>query len=335
MALLSWSSLKRGAAAVAALALAAGLAACSETGGRPRGGEGPGGTAGGVDTPRLTVAMVTHGAPGDTFWDLVRRGAEDAAKKNNIELRYSADPQSPNQSNLVDNAVDSRVDGIAITMPNAAALAPAARRADEAGIPVVGLNSGMEEWQDAGMSAFFGQDESVAGRAAGEELAERGAGRVLCVIHEQGNDAQEERCRGVAEGAAGAEVETLYVNGMELAAAQATMEAKLQEDDAIDAIMALTAPVAMRAVAAASGSEVAVATFDTDAELAGAIEAGDVAFAVDQQPYLQGYLAVDAIWLAHRNGSAPGGGRPVYTGPSIVDETNVDDILEAAREGLR
>ena len=157
-------------AAVSALCLvAAVLGGCSSTGGAPRSEDG-GATAGGVDTPRYVVAMVTHGAPGDTYWDLVRKGAEDAANKDNIELRYSSDPQAPNQANLVRSAIDANVDGIAVTLPNAEAIGPAARDAVERGIPVVGLNAGMDVYQDYGLSGFFGQDETVAGRAAGERL---------------------------------------------------------------------------------------------------------------------------------------------------------------------
>ena len=93
----------------------------------------------------------------------------------------------------------------------------------------------------------------------------------------------------------------------------------------------------MRAVESVnqSGAQAQVSTFDTNAELVGAIADGRVAWAVDQQPYLQGYLAVDALWLAHRNGATLGGGRPVYTGPSFVDHTNVDTIEEAAKAGMR
>mgnify|MGYP001759279740 FL=1 len=84
-----------------------------------------------------------------------------------------------------------------------------------------------------------------------------------------------------------------------------------------------------------SGSEAQVATFDTNAELVDAIADGRVAFAVDQQPYLQGYLAVDSLWIAKRNGGTLGGGRPVYTGPSFVDKSNVDKVAEAAKAGMR
>lgn len=289
-----------------------------------------------MDTDRAVVAMVSHGAPGDTFWDLVRKGAEDAAKKDNIELRYSSDPQAPNQANLVQSAIDSGVDGIAVTLPNAQAIGPAAKAAVDAGIPVVGLNAGMNDYQDYGLSGFFGQDEKVAGTLAGERLKEEGAKKVLCVIHEQGNSSQEARCQGVKEGA-GANVENLYVNGQDLTSVTSTIQAKLAQDPSVDYVMSLVAPVGLAAVNSVkdAGSQAKVATFDTNAELVEAIKDGRIRFAVDQQPYVQGYMAVDSLWLAMRNGSTIGGGRPVYTGPAFVDKGNVDKIEEAAKARLR
>lgn len=289
-----------------------------------------------MDTPRYTVAMITHGAPGDTFWDLVRKGAEDAARKNNIELRYSSDPEAPNQANLVQNAIDSRVDGIAVTLPNADAIGPVARKAADKKIPIVALNAGMDAYQKYNISAFFGQEEKVAGTLAGERLAKDDARHALCVIHEQGNSSQEARCAGVKQGMGG-NVETLYVNGKDLTSVQSTVQAKLSQDKSIDWVMGLQAPVAMTSAEAVknAGSAAKVATFDTNAQLVDAISSGAIAWAVDQQPYMQGYLAVDSIWLAHRNGSTMGGGRPVYTGPSFVDSSNVEAISEAAKAGLR
>lgn len=309
---------------------------CSATGGAPR-NDGTGATAGGVDTPRYVVAMVTHGAPGDTFWDLVRKGAEDAAKKDNIELRYSSDPQAPNQANLVRTAVDSKVDGIAVTMPNAKAIGPAAQNAVDAGIPTVGLNAGMDSYRDYGMSGFFGQDETVAGEKAGERLKDEGKQKVLCVIHEQGNSSQEARCDGVKKGLAGGTVELVYVNGQDLTSVQSTLASKLSQDSSFDTVFALQAPVAMRAAESVgqSGSSAQVVTFDTNAELVDAIADGRIAWAVDQQPYLQGYLAVDSLWVAKRNGGTLGGGQAVFTGPSFVDKSNVEQISEAAKAGLR
>lgn len=281
--------------------------------------------------------MVSHGAPGDTFWDLVRAGAEDAARKNNIELRYSSSPQAPEQANFIQNAIDSKVDGLAITMPTPEALGPAARRAVDAGIPTVALNAGMGQYQDFGISAFYGQDEAIAGKAAGERILEAQGKRVLCIIHEQGNASQETRCSGVRDGASGAHVELLYVNGMDLTAVQSTVQAKLAEDRNVDWIMGLNAAVTLAAVkgAQAASSQAKIGSFDTNSEMVDAIADGRVQWAVDQQPYLQGYLAIDSMWLAKRNGSVIGGGQPVMTGPSFVDQSNVDQVAEYAKERLR
>lgn len=324
----------KAAAAAAAVTV---LAACSSTGGAPTDNNAGGETAGGVDTPRYVVSFVTHGAPGDTYWDLVRKGAEEAAAKNNIELRYASDPQAPNQANLVQSAIDSGVDGIAVTIPNAQAIGPTAQKAVDAGIPTVGLNAGMNEYQDFGLSGFFGQDESVAGTRAGERLKEEGAQKVLCVIHEAGNSSQEARCDGVEAGLGAGTVERIQVNGQDLTSAQATMQSKLSQDPSIDTVLGLQAPVAMRAIDAVkdAGSDAQIVTFDTNAELVDAIADGRIKWAVDQQPYLQGYLAVDALWVAKRNGGTFGGGQPVFTGPSFVDASNVAEVSEAAKAGLR
>ncbi|MGN0096703.1 MAG: substrate-binding domain-containing protein [Corynebacterium sp.] len=325
-------------AAVTAVGLTTALAAagCSATGGAPRASDGEGG-GGTVDTPRYVVSMISHGAPGDTFWDLVRKGAEDAARKDNIELRYSSDPQAPNQASLVQSAIDSDVDGIAVTMPNANAIGPAAQRAVDADIPVVGLNAGMEDYEDYGLTGFFGQEEGVAGEKAGERLQEEGAKKALCVIHEQGNSSQEARCDGIRKGLTGGSVEILYVNGQDLTSVKSTVQSKLVQDSSIDWVMGLVTPVSLVVADAAesTGADVNIGTFDTNAELVPAIQNGRISFAVDQQPYLQGYMAVDALWLAKRNGTTVGGGRPVYTGPSFVDGSNIDTIADAAKEGLR
>src|SRR4029079_4804013 len=191
-------------AACAALLVA--LTACSSTGGKPRTtGDGMG--SGQADTPRFTVAMVTHGPPGDTFWDLIRKGAETAAKKDNIELKYSAELQGPDQANLVQNAVDSKVNAIAVTLARPEALKAAVQSATAAGIPVVALNAGINDWQAAGAKAYFGQEEKISGEAAGKRLAGEGAKKVVCVIQDQGNVALESRCAGVAAGFGGAGAE--------------------------------------------------------------------------------------------------------------------------------
>ncbi len=317
------------AALIAVLALV--VAGCSETGGAQAqsGGDGGGG-AGGVDTPRMTVAMITHQAPGDTFWDQVRDGAEANAAKNNVELNYANDPDAGNQANLVQNAIDQGVDGIAVTLAFPDAVGPAAQRAMEAGIPVVAFNSGLDQWQDYDIPMYFGQDENLAGQTAAARLSDEGAQNIICVNQEQGQVALEARCAGIDEGFDG-QAEQLYVQGTDMPTVQSTITAKLQEDPSIDHIVTLGAPFALTALQAveAAGSDATVVTFDLNPQLLNAIQSGTVPWAIDQQPFVQGYAAVDSLWLNVNEGRTIGGGEPVLTGPAFVDEGNIDAVMES------
>ncbi|WP_026178867.1 sugar ABC transporter substrate-binding protein [Streptomyces hokutonensis] len=335
----SHSRTRRMAPFVAVAAAAAlTLAGCSSSsGGKKSTEDTSGASAGKASTPRMTVALVTHQAPGDTFWDIVRKGAQAAADKDNIKLIYSADPNAGNQSNLVQNAIDQKVDGIAVTLAKPDALKDVISKAKTANIPVVGLNSGLSDWKKLGLLEFFGQDETVAGEALGNRLNTEGAKKVVCVIQEQGNIGLTQRCDGVKKTFSGS-VETLNVNGTDMPSVKSTITAKLTQDKAIDYVVALGAPFALTAVQSVSdaGSKAKIATFDLNKDLTGAISKGTIQFAVDQQPYLQGYLAVDSLWLYKNNGNYSGGGeQPVLTGPAFVDKTNVAAVAKYAANGTR
>ncbi|MEU0117065.1 sugar ABC transporter substrate-binding protein [Streptomyces bobili] len=321
-----------------AAAVALTLAGCSSSSGGKKAEDGAGeASAGKATTPRMTVALVTHQSPGDTFWDIVRKGAEAAAAKDNVKLVYSADPNAGNQATLVQNMIDQKVDGIAVTLAKPDALKDVISKAKAANIPVVGLNSGVSEWKNLGLLQFFGQDETVAGEALGNRLNSEGAKKVACVIQEQGNIGLTQRCDGVKKTFSGS-TETVYVNGTDMPSVKSTITAKLKQDSAIDYIVTLGAPYALTAVQSVSeaGSKAKIATFDLNKNLTGAISAGTIQFAVDQQPYLQGYLAIDSLWLYKNNGNYMGGGeQPVLTGPAFVDKSNVDAVAAYAAKGTR
>ncbi|GAA0558332.1 sugar ABC transporter substrate-binding protein [Actinomadura livida] len=306
------------------------LSACSGSGGKEAeedtGGEGP----------RLEIAMVTHSAPGDTFWDIVQKGAQAAADKDNVEFLYSADPDGGKQAQLVQAAIDKKVDGIIVTLAKPDAMKDVLARAAAANIPVVSINSGQEESAGLGALAHFGQDESIAGEAAGTELGEIGAKKALCVIHEQGNVGLEARCDGARKTFDG-DLENLFVQGSNMPDVKSSITAKLQSDKGIDGILTLGAPFAATAVDSVKevGSEARIGTFDLNKDLIALLKAGDIEFAVDQQPYLQGYEAVEALWLLKRNGNVLGGGRPVLTGPAIVTKDNAAELEEFANRGTR
>jgi simple sugar transport system substrate-binding protein len=177
-------SRKRTAALIAGLALI--TTACSSTGGKQEEAAAPGANAGKANTPEMTVQMVTHAGPGQTFWDIERKGGEAAAAKDNIKLQYSSDPDSGKQATLIQSAIDAKVDAIAVTLPDPSAIGPAVKKAVDAGIPVVAFNAGIGDYQKYGALSYFGSDESVAGEAAGKRASDDGYKHVLCVIHAQG-----------------------------------------------------------------------------------------------------------------------------------------------------
>jgi len=312
----------RGAAVAAALlAASTALTACSSKGGARNQDAAGGGKA-------LTIAMVTHEQPGDTFWDKIRAGAQEAAHEHNIDLKYSNNENGPEQATLVQNAIDSKVDGLAVTLSNADAVVPVVKKAVDAKIPVVVFNQGIDQYVQAGAKMYFGSDEDLAGQTVGNRIsADGGGGKALCVIQAQGSVALEARCAGVKK--TFPNTENLYVNGADKPGEQASIGGKLQQDKAITHVVTLGAGDAMAAVAAAAdaGSTAKVVTFDLNPDAAKAIKDGKIGFSVDQQPYVQGYMAVTALWLNLTNGNDIGGGKPVLTGPSFVDSTNIDQIL--------
>jgi simple sugar transport system substrate-binding protein len=292
-------------------------------------------SAGKANTKHLTIAMVTHETPGDTFWDKIRAGAQAAAAKDNVTLKYSNDPDPSKQAVLIQNAVDSKVDGIATTMATPDPLATAVKNAASAGIPVVAFNSGINDYKRLGALMYFGSDETLAGTTAGQRITAAGGKKPLCVIQAQGSVALEARCAGVKAGAPA--TENLQVNGADDGSVTNTLTAKLQQDKSIDYIVTLGAPIALDALKAikAANSNAKIITFDLNAEVATDIKSGAIQFSVDQQPYVQGYEAVDSLWLYLTNRNDLGGGKAVLTGPSFVDANNIAAILPYAEKGTR
>jgi simple sugar transport system substrate-binding protein len=311
-------------------------AACSETGGRQEEAPAAGANAGQANTPEMTVAMITHGAPGDTFWDIIRKGAEAAAAKDNVKFQYSADPDSGKQATLIQSAIDAKVDAIAVTIPDPPAIAPAVRKAIDAGIPVVAFNAGLDQYAESGALSYFGSDESLAGEEAGRRASEGGYKNLLCVIQFQGQVQLEARCDGVKKTFTG-NWQKIYVNGSDLPSVKSTIAAKLTQDKSIDFIVVLAAPVALTAIDAIkdAGSEAKLGTFDFNPQIPPKITAGELQFAIDQQPYLQGYLSVDSLWLYKNNGNVLGGGQPTLTGPYLVDKENIEFVGKFAEAGTR
>ncbi|SBV05577.1 monosaccharide ABC transporter substrate-binding protein, CUT2 family [Streptomyces sp. Ncost-T6T-1] len=326
----------RALGAVLAVMLAA--AGCSSTGGKraeERAAEAAEGRAA-VNTPRWTFAMVTHSGDGDTFWDIVQKGAEQAALKDNINFLYSHNDEANQQAQLVQTAIDKKVDGLIVSLAKPDAMKAVVAKAVKAGIPVVTVNSGSAESKEFGALTHIGQDETIAGEAVGDELNDRDRKKALCVLHEQGNVGHEQRCAGAKKTFDGT-MQNLYVDGTNMPDVTASIEAKLQSDKSIDAVVTLGAPFADAAVQAkqTAGSKAEIDTFDLNAKVATGLQTDKLGFAVDQQPYLQGYEAVDLLWLYRYNRNVLGGGQPVLTGPQIITKDDADALADYTKRGTR
>jgi simple sugar transport system substrate-binding protein len=294
------------------------------------------GSAAGAASSDRTYALVVHAVPGDPFWDVVKSGGEAAAELNGVKLTYQGDPDVAKQSQLIETAIAADVDGLIVSMANPAGLSGAIESAVAAGIPVITINSGAEESAALGAITHVGQSEFLAGQGAGTKLAEAGAETVICVIHEAGNTGLEDRCGGAAD-TFGGSMTNLQVDVANLADAQSTITSALLADPSIDGVLALNPAVGVAAAQAveAAGSAAQVGTFDVSADVTSLISDGSILFAIDQQPYLQGYLPVDFFELYYRNGNVVGGGEPVYSGPGFVTQENADQVAEFATNGTR
>jgi simple sugar transport system substrate-binding protein len=285
----------------------------------------------------LTFAMVTHSDEG-SFWSVVKKGAQQAAKDEGVKLIWSPSNNDPQkEAQLIDAAVSQKVDGLAVSVPNADAIKGSLAKAKAAGIPIITLNSGAEQFQELGAITHVGQTEEIAGEAAGKKLKAAGVKKVLCVIHEQNNIGLQQRCDGVKKGFGGSVTNQQVKGTADIATTQTEIKSKLQADKSFDGVMTLNPDIAAAAVTAVKGasSSAKIATFDLSPAVIKAIDAGTVLFAVDQQQYLQGYLPIVFLKLFKQNANTVGGGLPVLTGPGFVDKANASTVAKLAAAGTR
>ena len=282
------------------------------------------------------IIVVSHGQANDAFWSVVKNGVALAAEHTGANVDYRA-PETFDMvamSQLIDAAVNQEPDGLVVSIPDGDALGPSIERAVAAGIPVISMNSGSDVAESLGVTLHVGQSEYDAGEAAGKQLAGMGGSKAICVNHEVGNVALDLRCEGFAAGFGG-DV-TVIPTSNDPSEIEAKVSAALASDGDIDTVMALGASTAGEpAVAAvkAAGGEAMVASFDLSASFLESIVAGDAAFAIDQQQFLQGYLPV--VFLANNTnyGLMPGGDVP--SGPNLVTADKAAQVIELSAKGIR
>ncbi len=285
----------------------------------------------------LTFHMVTHSDDGP-FWSVVKRGMDQACadlKVDCVWLPSNNDPEKQVQD--IDSAVAEGSNGIASSLPSPDQLVGPLQAAVAAGIPVITLNSGVNDYQTIGALTHVGQTETIAGNGAGNRFNDLGATKILCGIQEQSNVALEERCQGLEETFNGEVVTQFMGLDADQTAQQQTINAAMSADPTIDGFMGTGPVIAMSGLRAAQdlGLSIPVGGFDITPEIIDAIEGGEVAFTVDQQQYLQGYMPILLLFLNVTNQNTLGGGLPILTGPGFVTPENAADVKALVAEGTR
>lgn len=293
---------------------------------------------------RIRFYVITHGQASDPFWAVVQNGAEAAAAQLGVSVTYEApDIQSTaRMRQMIRTAAATRPAGLVVSLPDPAALAPAIRAAERAGIPVISINSGSKAFRKVGALLHVGQGEYQAGYAAGRRMrAGDRVHRALCVIHEAHNLGLQQRCSGFASALAAAGIRTrvLNVNFQHPAAAERLIAAALRSGE-FDGVLTLGgAVIAAQTLDALRADHllghVIYGTFDLGPGVLDAIRAGRISFAVDQQAYLQGYLPIVLLTQYHLYGLLPGRGRLMTTGPVFITKRNATRVLELVNQGVR
>jgi simple sugar transport system substrate-binding protein len=288
------------------------------------------------------IVAVTHGQASDPFWSVVKNGIDAAGRDMRVTVEYQA-PSTFDMvamAQLIDAAVASGPDGLIVSVPDADALGPSIQAAIDAGIPVISINSGSDVAEELGVLAHVGQTEYEAGFGGGQRMAEAGARNALCVNQEVGNAALDLRCQGFTDAMAeaGGTVTVLAVELSDPTGAQNAIGSALTADNTIDAVFTLGPTGAAPALAALEEGGMLgtmhVATFDLSPEVLQAIADGTVLFAIDQQQYTQGYLAVVYMTLFLENLNTPGQVL-IPTGPGFVTQDTAQSVIEYSARGTR
>ncbi|MFM6967969.1 MAG: substrate-binding domain-containing protein [Microbacteriaceae bacterium] len=328
--------------------LAAVAAAALVVSGCTAGSGGDGGTvaAGTTANPRHVCAI--GGA--DSFFAVLKNGADlagEAVTKAGSEYTWISLPNydniGPDMVKLIEQAVAQDCTSLAVPVWDGAAEGPALQAAIASGVKVFMYNSGLPLLEDGTIEAlgYYGTDEYKAGVAAGEYFATSGAKNVRCVNTQPGAVNWQQRCGGLIDGATGKGIKADEIplppdSFGDAAAITAAIQAELAKDPTIDGFATGSAADADAVAAAveAAGLKAFQGGWDVSENIINRIKDGTALFAVDQQGWYQGWLAVSQAWMYDQYSILPA--TPVIlTGPALITKDNADSVLTGVAEGFR
>nr|WP_152565755.1 sugar ABC transporter substrate-binding protein [Devosia riboflavina] len=272
--------------------------------------------------------LVSHAPDSDSWWNTIKNAIALAGEQMGVTVEYRNPPTGDlaDMARIIEQAAASNPDGIISTIADFDVLSRPLSDAVARGIPVITINSGTEEQsKQIGALLHVGQPEYDAGFGAGEKAKAAGVTSFLCVNHYITNPASVERCQGFAD-ALGVDLGNQMIDaGQDPGEIQSKVAAYLQTNPDTNGILTLGPTSAHPTIAALNDNGKAGAiffgTFDLSGEIATAIKDGTINFAIDQQPYLQGYLPVVILTNLARYGVVPG--NSINSGPGFITKDNI------------
>lgn len=279
--------------------------------------------------------LVSHAPDSDSWWNTIKNAIALAGEQMGVTVEYRNPPTGDlaDMARIIEQAAASNPDGIIATIADFDVLSGPLSDAVARGIPVITINSGTQEQsKEIGALLHVGQPEYDAGFGAGERAKAAGVTSFLCVNHYITNPASVERCQGFAD-ALGVELGSQMIDaGQDPGEILSKVQAYLQTNPDTNGILTLGPTSAEPTIAAldavGKGGAIFFGTFDLSEQIANAIKADVINFAIDQQPYLQGYLPVVFLTNLSRFGVIPG--NSVNSGPGFVTKDNIALVEEYA-----
>ena len=282
--------------------------------------------------------FISHAPDSDSWWNVIKNALKDAAKDFGVTVDYR-NPSTgdlADMARIIEQATAQKPAGIISTIADYSVLEGPLKAAMAKGIPVITVNSGTAaESKKLGALMHIGQPEYDAGKGAGERAKAAGVTKFLCVNHYITNNASVERCQGYADGLGVKLGDQMVDSGMDPTDVYNRVKAYLTAHPDTDGILTLGPNSADPVIKLLNDTKSAskyksFITFDLDGDISKAIKEGVIESAIDQQPYLQGYLPVAFLVKYVKYVIFPPNN--VITGPGFVTKKNIALVEKFAGE---
>lgn len=259
-----------------------------------------------------TVALVVK-TLNNPFFNDMEDGAEEMARKLELNLIVQAAEREidvEQQVQIVENLIQRRVDAILLAPSGSREVVPVISKANEAGIPVITLDTRVDEEllrsDQAEIAAFIGSDNYEGGVIAAAYVGEvlNGSGKVAILEGIPGHETADSRQRGFLDGISkfdGVTVVTSQTANWERSLGYNVFENILQSYPDIDAVFAASDLMALGAVEAIASSgrqpgEIVVVGFDAHREAVEAVRNGSMHATIAQNPREIGRAGVETAY---------------------------------------